>query len=223
MKPNRTALITGCSKRIGAAIAKRLHDAHYNIAIHYRKSEAEAFELCAEFNRQRPDSAKVFQANLDNPKAVVNLGQEVIRAFGRIDTLVNNASVYETVSMESLNAEKFEEFFRIHMLAPYLLTMSLASYLSESGAGAVVNITDIYSTRPSKENAIYSATKAGLESLTRSLALQLAPDVRVNAVAPGAILKPEIAPASDNLLEKNPSSAVGNIRRDCQNGGISGM
>jgi len=199
----RTALVTGCSRRIGASIAQCLHDAHYSIAIHYRHSKSEALELCAKFNRKRPDSAKAFHADLEDTEAAIHLAEEALSGFGRIDTLVNNASVYEQVPMESLDAGKFEEFFRVHMLAPYLLTMSLAPHLSKHN-GCVVNITDVYSARPAVENALYSATKAGLESLTKSLALQLAPKVRVNAVAPGAILMPENFSDNNNLLERTP-------------------
>ena len=208
MADNKIALITGCARRIGAAIANSLHSRGYTIAIHYNKSKADAIELAGKLNQLKQDSAQVFHADLQIENAVKQLGSDVIANFGRLDALVNNASIYPTTPTHETVASTFEDLFRIHMLAPYQLTTALASYLSAS-KGAVVNMTDIYAKRPSVDNAVYSATKAGLESLTASFALQLAPNVRVNAVAPGLILWPQEHSPNTALLNNTPLERSG--------------
>ncbi len=203
MENTKTALVTGCARRIGQAIATSLHRRGYAIAIHYRNSEKDAYNLKEQFNQARPASAEVFCADLQRAEEAIKLASAVIDRFGKLDALINNASIYPPSPTGENVVSMYFELYKIHMLAPYLLTTALAEPLAKS-KGAVVNITDIYAQRPKVDNAIYSSTKAGLESLTKSFAQKLGPDVRVNAVAPGLILWPESQKPDYSLADQAP-------------------
>ena len=181
---NPTVLVTGSSQRIGAAIIRKFHAHGLDVAIHYRNAREEAHSLEAELNAIRSRSARVFRTDLLLPKAITRLGQCVIDHFGRLDVLINNASIFrqDDHSMPDLA----EQLFGIHVQAPNLLTEAVANALRKT-KGSVINITDIYAQRPLQGYGLYCASKAALESLTKSQAIMLAPDVRVNAIAPGAI------------------------------------
>lgn len=186
----KTALVTGAARRIGAAIARRLHAAGANIVLHYRGAEAEAAGLEAELNALRAASAVKLKADLMAPIAPRALVSASLERFGRLDVLVNNASTFYPTALGSIEAGHWEELIGSNLRAPLFLAQEAAPQLKKNG-GAIVNVADIHAERPLKGYLVYSVAKAGLAALTRALALELAPEVRVNAVAPGAIAWPE--------------------------------
>jgi pteridine reductase len=186
----KAALITGGARRVGAAIARRLHAAGANVLLHYRDSEADAAKLEAELNALRAKSAARVKAELLAPIAPRALIAAARDAFGRLDLLVNNASSFFPVEVGAIEASHWEELVGSNLRAPLFICQEAAPELAKN-AGAIVNIVDIHAERPLKGYAVYSIAKAGLAALTRSLALELAPRVRVNGVAPGAIAWPD--------------------------------
>jgi pteridine reductase len=209
---DKTALVTGGARRIGAAIASRLHEAGWRVAIHYRHSREEAEALARELNTARAGSAVTVQAALDDAASCGETLREAIARCGRLDALVNNASVFRPTSVDEASQSDWQTLIASNMQAPFFLAQAAAPALRESG-GAVVNLVDIYAERPLAGHPIYSATKAGLASLTRALAQDLAPHVRVNGVAPGAILWPEKQTADEAaqqvLLARTPLARMG--------------
>lgn len=186
----KTAIVTGAARRIGAAIARRLHAAGANVLLHYRGAEPEAARLEAELNAARAKSASKVKADLLAPIAPRSLISAAIERFGRLDLLVNNASTFYPTAVGSIEAGHWEELMGSNLRAPLFLSQEAAPQLKKNG-GAIVNVADIHAERPLKGYVVYSVAKAGLVALTRSLALELAPEVRVNGVAPGAIAWPE--------------------------------
>jgi pteridine reductase len=186
----KAALVTGGARRVGAAIARRLHAAGASVLLHYRDSEAEAAKLAAELNALRPKSAAKVKAELLAPIAPRALLSAAREAFGRLDLLVNNASSFFPVEVGAIEASHWEELIGSNLRAPLFICQEAAPELAKH-SGAIVNIVDIHAERPLKGYAVYSIAKAGLAALTRSLALELAPRVRVNGVAPGAIAWPD--------------------------------
>jgi len=186
----KTALVTGAARRIGAAIARRLHAAGANVVLHYRGAETEAAALEKELNAARAGSALKVKADLLAPIAPKALVSASLQRFGRLDILVNNASTFYPTAVGSIEAGHWEELMGSNLRAPLFIAQEAAPELAKRG-GAIVNIADIHAERPLKGYLVYSVAKAGLTALTRSLALELAPDVRVNAIAPGAIAWPE--------------------------------
>jgi pteridine reductase len=201
--PAPVALITGASRRIGAQIARRLHASDYRLALHYRHSRAEAEGLAAEFNRARPDSARVFAADLLDTPGLSVLTRQAYDAWGRLDALINNASSFYPTPVGQIDEAAWEDLLGSNLKAPLFLSQAAAPWLAASG-GSIVNITDIHVSRPLPGYAVYGAAKAGLVALTRTLARELAPKVRVNAVAPGTILWPE----QDNLQSEEERDAM---------------
>jgi pteridine reductase len=186
----KSALVTGGARRVGAAIVRRVHAAGASVLIHYRDSEADAARLEAELNAVRPKSAARVKAELlapIAPRALVSAAQD---AFGRLDLLVNNASSFFPVPLGAIEASHWEELIGSNLRAPLFIAQAAAAELARR-EGSIVNIVDIHAERPLKDYSLYSVAKAGLAALTRSLALELAPKVRVNGVAPGAIAWPE--------------------------------
>ena len=183
-------LITGAAKRIGAQIAKTLHHSGMRIILHYHHSATAALELVNSLNAQRPDSACSFAADLSEIQAIEQLAQSARNHWGRLDVLVNNASAFYPTELGTLNKTHWEALVNINMRAPLFLSCALADALAEQH-GCIVNIGDIHAIRPLKQHTVYSASKAGLAMITQSLAKELAPKVRCNAVYPGAILWPE--------------------------------
>jgi pteridine reductase len=181
-------LVTGAAKRIGAAIARTLHAAGWNVVIHYRASGGEARALEKELNRARGESARCLRANLLDVKAVDTLAAQAAEPWGRLDGLVNNASSYYPTPLDQLTEDQFDDLVGSNLRAPLFLIKACAKRM-QSG-GAIVNIADIHagSGQPMKGYAAYCAAKAGLVSITESLARELAPGIRVNAVAPGHVL-----------------------------------
>ena len=186
----KTALVTGAARRIGAAIARRLHAAGANVVLHYRGAETEAVALEAELNKARAGSAAKVKADLLAPIAPKALVSTALERFGRLDVLVNNASTFYPTAIGAIEAGHWEELMGSNLRAPLFIAQEAAAELAKHG-GSIVNIADIHAERPMKGYAVYSIAKAGLVAMTRALALELGPAVRVNAVAPGAIAWPE--------------------------------
>ncbi len=184
-----TALVTGGARRVGAAIARSLHGAGMNVAIHYRASGADARALAAELNLLRPDSALSLRANLLAVDQLARLAEQALEHWGRLDVLVNNASTYYETPLGGITESAFDDLVGTNLKAPLFLSQACAPALRAAG-GAIVNISDLYARKPLAARAPYCAAKAGLEAMTRVLALELAPLVRVNAVAPSGILVP---------------------------------
>ncbi len=186
----KAILVTGGAKRVGAAIARRLHAAGASLVLHYRSAAAEARSLAAELNAQRDGSAVCIQADLLQTSALPGLVEQSVTAFGRLDGLVNNASSFFRTPLGSIDEAAWDDLVGSNFKAPLFLTQAAAPHLRTSG-GAVVNITDVHAERPLVGYPLYCAAKGALLTLTRALAVELAPVVRVNAVAPGPILWPE--------------------------------
>ncbi len=183
-------LITGGAKRVGAAIARRLHGQGANLMLHYRGSEREANALRAELNAARANSAALVQADLLDVAGLAEIVRNTLNRFERLDALVNNASTFFPTPVGDMTPATWESLIGANLRAPLFLSQAAAPHLKKTG-GAIVNITDIHADRPLKNYVIYSIAKAGLAGLTRSLARELGPEVRVNGVAPGAIIWPE--------------------------------
>jgi len=187
---DKVILVTGAARRIGAAIVTRLHENGARVAVHYRGSKDEAESFANRLNSDRDSSAAAFQADLLNIGSLSALINDVVAWGGRLDGLVNNASSFYPTPVGSIDEEQWDELIGSNLKAPLFLSQAAAPHLRDSG-GAIVNIVDIHAERPLRDHAVYGSAKAGLAMLTRSLAKDLAPAVRVNGVAPGAILWPE--------------------------------
>ena len=183
-------LVTGAARRVGAEIARTLHAAGATVAIHCRASRAEAEDLAASLNGLRPGSAAVFTADLLVVAALAPLVDAVVARFGRLDALVNNASSFHATKVGAVDTAIWDDLIGSNLRAPFFLAQAAAPHLA-AGGGCIVNITDIHAERPLKGYPVYCAAKAGLLGLTRALAQELGPRVRVNAVAPGAIEWPQ--------------------------------
>jgi pteridine reductase len=188
----KVVLITGGAKRVGAAICRRLHAAGATLMLHYRESAGEARLLQAELNNQRPDSVALIQADLLDLGKLHSIVDQTLQTHGKLDGLVNNASSFFQTPVGEITAAQWEDLIGTNLRAPLFLSQAAAPALKKT-QGAIVNITDIHADRPLKNYVVYSVAKAGLVGLTRSLARELAPEVRVNAVAPGPILWPDDA------------------------------
>jgi pteridine reductase len=190
-KQGRVALITGAAKRVGRVVCLALADAGFLIAIHHRESKKDAEELLAQIiAKHGSGSAKLFQADLADEKELVALPHRVHREFGQLDLLINNASVFHKTPLAGLNRADIEKFHTIHVVTPALLCAESAQYLKAGKPGHIINIGDVYSRFAKKDYLAYTVSKAGLEALTRQLAVELAPEILVNAISPGAILAP---------------------------------
>lgn len=186
----KVVLVTGAARRIGAAIVTRLHENGARVAIHYRSSANEADSLATRLNNERADSAATFAADLLDMKQLPQLISGVVDWAGRLDCLVNNASTFYPTAVGSITEAQWDDLVGSNLKAPLFLTQAAIPHLRQNG-GTIVNIVDIHAQRPLRNHAVYGPAKAGLAMLTRSLAKDLAPDIRVNGVSPGAILWPE--------------------------------
>lgn len=187
---NKIALITGAAKRVGAIIATHLHRQGYSVLIHYNRSTTEAQTLTDTLNSVRPNSAHAFQADLNNMNEVEQLAQNSLKHWGRIDLLVNNASSFYPTPLNESTQAQWDGLINSNLRAPYFLSAALSNTLSLH-RGSIINIIDIHAQRGLPGHPIYSIAKAGLEMMTKSLAKELGPEVRVNGVSPGAILWPD--------------------------------
>ncbi len=200
----KNVLITGAAKRIGAACARLLHSAGCNVFLHYRSSAAEAQQLCDELNRLRPDSARIMQADLLNMAELKAVAREASQAWGGLDVLVNNASSFYPTAMTDVSEQQWDELLGSNLKAPFFLAQALAKTLADN-KGCIVNIVDIHAERGLSGYPVYSISKAGLAAMTKVLAKELGPEVRVNGVAPGAILWPDndlSEPAKVEILQR---------------------
>lgn len=198
---NKVILVTGGAKRVGAAICCKLHAQGANLMVHYRSSQNDAQTLRHALEQIRPDSVELIQADLLDIASLPDLVEETIRRFGKLDVLVNNASSFFPTPMGQLTELDWVDLIGSNLKAPLFLSQAVAPYL-EMRQGCIVNIVDIHVEQPLKNYVIYNAAKGGLAALTRSLALELAPHIRVNGVSPGPILWPEHEEWLDKSLRK---------------------
>ncbi len=207
----KCALITGAARRIGATIASRLHEAGASVAIHYRGSAQEATDLRDQLNAKRNNSAETFQADLNDQKHIDSLVQDVLQWSGQLDVLVNNASGFYATPIGSITTDQWDDLIGSNLKAPLFLSQA-AMYALKNSNGCIINIVDIHAQRPLRNHLVYGAAKAGLAMLTRSLAKDLAPEIRVNGISPGAILWPEDEMTEDtkeNILNQIPLARQG--------------
>ena len=186
----QTILITGAARRLGAHMARALHQAGANIALHCQRSVVEAQALAEELQKRRSDSVAMVSADLREEQSGFSVVAAAVRAFGQLDALVNNASLFEPGGVAPADLEQWEDIQAVNVRAPWLLAEAATPHLRET-QGCIVNILDIYATRPLRGYLSYSTSQAALTGLTRGLALELAPEIRVNGIAPGAILWPD--------------------------------
>ncbi|MEA3410100.1 MAG: pteridine reductase [Pseudomonadota bacterium] len=203
----KTALITGAARRVGAVIARTLHTAGMNVVIHYRGSRDAAERLRDALETTRPDSVELLQADLLYTGSLPDLATQAHNRWGRLDVLVNNASSFYPTPVGEITETSWDELVGSNLKAPLFLTQAAAPLLAAS-QGCVINMVDIHADRPLKNYTVYSIAKAGLVSLTKSMARELGPDVRVNAIAPGAILWPEREEYADMHREITERTAL---------------
>ena len=186
----KVALVTGAARRIGAAICRTLHAEGWNLIIHCHQSLAAAEALATTLNQQRPKSAQIIQADLNKMMDVQFLASAAPAVWGRLDALVNNASTFYPTPIPDATENQWDDLVGSNLKAPFFLSQALYPELSQQH-GCIINISDIFAVRPMPRHTIYSIAKAGNAMMTKSLALEMAPNVRVNGIAPGAILWPE--------------------------------
>jgi pteridine reductase len=186
---NKTIFITGAAKRIGKEIALTFKELGWNIIIHYNSSKKDADDLANEINKDNPNSAKTVQGNLDIKEDVQKILSEVSETFPSIDVLVNNASTFYPTPIDEISEDHWERLIGSNLKGPLFLIQGLKDQL-KSSKGSIINITDTNLSKGVPNFSIYSAAKAGLEAITKGLARELAPDIKVNAIAPGAMLEP---------------------------------
>ena len=204
-------LVTGAARRVGADIARTLHGAGYDVALHYRHSRAEMDALASQLESARSGSTLAIQAELADIDALGGIVEKCTSHFGRLDALVNNASAFFPTPLGEATAPQWDELFASNARAPFFLAQAAAPAL-KAARGSIVNIVDIYAERPLARHPIYTMAKAALAAMTKSLARELAPDVRVNGVAPGAILWPDNGVTYTNqadLVARTPLKRTG--------------
>lgn len=192
----RSALITGAARRIGACITETLHQRGCDVFLHYHSSRDSVDDLADRLNADRPGSALVVQADLGNPDDIDHVVGQIRKTTNSLDLLVNNASQFFPTSVGSTTAQQWDDLMNSNLRGPYFLTQALLPELTVGG-GSVVNLLDVHATRPMSGHAVYCMAKAGLQMMTLALAKELGPQVRVNGVAPGAILWPEHESSSE--------------------------
>lgn len=201
------ALITGGARRIGAEVARQLHEAGFNVILHCNNSIADAQAQVDTFNRQRPDSADILRADLRKLGELQALAEKAIARWGRMDALINNASSFYPTLVGEITEQHWEDLMGTNLKAPLFLSQALAAALAENH-GCIINLADVHGERPLSGHPVYCAAKAGNIMLTKSLAKELAPRVRVNGIAPGAILWPE---NEGELSEENKNKILKKI------------
>lgn len=207
-------LITGAARRVGASIARSLHAAGYDLALHCRHSRAELDLLIGELELARDSSTLALQADLADFDGLPDLVNDTLDRFGRLDGLVNNASAFYPTAVGDVSQMQWDELFASNARAPFFLAQAAASHLRDR-AGSIVNLLDIYAERPLKGYAVYCMAKAAQAAMTRALAQELAPEVRVNGVAPGAVMWPEDGNAyarKDDIIGKTPLKRAGSAQ-----------
>jgi len=198
---DKVILITGGAKRVGATMCRELHKQGARLMIHYNNSMSEARALQAELNLLRPNSVAIIQGDLLNLNVLPTLVSETVHQFGKLDVLINNASTYYPTDLGQINEENWQDLIGSNLKAPVFLAQAAAIELRKN-SGCIINITDMHIERPKKGYIVYSVAKAGLVTLTKSLAHELSPEVRVNAVAPGPVQWPESNPQFDEVYRQ---------------------
>ena len=207
----KVALVTGSARRIGADTVRTLHAAGANVVVHYRHSSKDAKKLFLELNNLRDDSCFLVQADLNNIKKIEEMVDSIIKKMGRLDILVNNASTFYPTKVGEITENDWDDLMGSNVKAPLFLSQAVVPYLKLT-QGGIINIVDIHGIRPMKNYPVYSMAKSALLMLTQSLARELGPDIRVNGVAPGAILWPEQAENEsdqEELLSKTALKRMG--------------
>lgn len=211
-RPDRpVALITGAGRRVGAVIARTLHGAGYDLALHYRQSRDAGAALAEELERQRADSSLLLQAELTDLAALPRLIEQVLARYGRLDALINNASSFFPTPPATATPQQWDALFGPNAQAPFFLSQAAIPALRKA-RGGIVNLIDIYAERPLADHPLYCMAKAALAAMTRSLALDLGPDIRVNGVAPGAVMWPEEGKAHGDrheMISRTPLQRAG--------------
>lgn len=187
---NKVALVTGGARRIGAQVCRALHAEGMRLVLHYRSSKKAAHALQQELLADRPDSVMLMHGDILNVAKLRNLVHETVEAFGQLDVLINNASTFYPTPVGEADEQQWEDLLGTNLKAPFFLSQAAAPHL-KAAKGCIINMADIHGERPLKNYSIYSIAKAGTIMMTKTLARELAPDVRVNAIAPGAIIWPE--------------------------------
>jgi len=217
-QPNKIALVTGGAKRIGASLCQTLHQNGFDIILHYRHSHEAALSLQSELNSLRANSCQIIQADLSQLDAIQALRQTIKQQDLKIELLINNASAFFTNQIGSSHESDWDSLFNSNNKAIYFLTQALIPFLSSSSSSSsslspsIINILDIYSEKPLKNFSLYSASKAASNMLTKAMALELAPQIRVNGVSPGAILWPENEDgfeSEESFIKKIPMQQLG--------------
>ena len=194
------ALVTGSARRIGAQIVRTLHHHGMRVIIHYRGSQQEAESLAAVLNQTRPNSAALLQADLDQPAAVRQLANDALACFGQLDLLVNNASSFYPTPIEQADDADWDKLIHSNLRAPFILSQQLTPALRQQ-RGCIINIVDVYAEKPLQTHTLYCMAKAGLAMMTKSLARELGPEIRVNGVSPGPILWPEAGQMNQQAIQ----------------------
>ena len=208
---SKVFLVTGAARRIGAEIVKTLHRRGHRVIVHCRSSRVDAQNLCASLNASRSDSARCVFADLSISAEVSSLAEAALGVWGRIDGLVNNASVFYPTPVGEVAEASFDHLIQVNLAAPFFLSQALYPRLRRV-QGSVVNIADVYGERPLKGYPVYSLSKTAVIGMTKALALEMAPAVRVNAVSPGAILwheHPTSESEQQRVLERIPLEGLG--------------
>lgn len=206
-----TALITGAARRIGACIAQTLHARGCRVLLHYRSSEGEAAKLAGRLNKERPESALLLQADLAGPEGISSLVEQVRQHGGTLDVLVNNASRFYPTPLGDVTLETWNDLMGSNVQGAFFLTQALLSELRAAN-GSIINILDIHAEKPMRKHTVYCMAKAALQMMTLSMARELGPEVRVNGVAPGAIMWPENEPSEqvkNYILERTVMKKIG--------------
>jgi len=207
----KVVLITGAARRIGAVVARVLHAKGFDIALHYRNSAADAKKLAHELLQKRAQSVFLLHADLGAPAVCEDLVARCVAHYGRLDVLIHNASSFFATNIGTVTAAEWDDLFNSNARAPFFLSQAAVPHLMQQG-GCIINILDIHAVKPMKAHTVYCMAKAGLAMLTKSLALELAPEIRVNGIAPGAIMWPEL----DNALgDERKQKIIAHIPLQC--------
>lgn len=211
MSSRKTALVTGAAARIGAVVCEDLHRRGCDVLLHFNSSSEAAESLAARLNRERADSVFTARADLSSPAGVESLAEAARERFSKLDVLVNNASRFYPTQTGATHAWQWDDLVNSNLRGPFFLVQALLDQLRTAG-GSVINIIDIHARRPMHHHAVYCISKAGLEMMTKALAQELGPSIRVNGVSPGAILWPESEPGStekDSILGRTALGRIG--------------
>ncbi len=214
---DKVALITGGAQRIGASLVRGLHETGYRIVLLYHRSHSAAQALTDTLNTHRPDSVHCLSVDLTDMSSAQAQVQQLLTTIGRLDVLVNNAALFYPTPLMQCKSAQFDQLIQLNLKAPFFLAQTVAHFLKRS-QGCIINMADIYGLRPRKDHAAYCLTKAGLIMATQALALELAPEVRVNAIAPGAFLWPEASSPTTQaaIINKIPLQTCGQTKQLAQ-------